>query len=142
MALTAYSTTSQVVSAGSPIVYNTSENSNPCVISYSNGSSTITLKRAGKYLIGFTGTATATETAGGTITIHLYKNGNEVNGFEASQTVADSTSVVSLSQTPFVVRVNPNCCAVTDNVPTSITVQNDGASATFTNANITITKLS
>jgi hypothetical protein len=142
MALTAVSTVSQTVNTNSPVVYNTSENSNPCVISYSNGSSTITLKRAGKYLIGFTGTATTVATAGGTVTMHLYANGTEVNGFEASQSATADTVIMNLSQTPFMIRVNPNCCAITDNVPVSITIQNDGTPATFTNANITVTKLS
>lgn len=142
MALTAVSTVSQTVNTSSPVIYNTSENSNPCVISYSNGTSTVTLKRAGKYLIGFTGTASAVATAGGTVTMHLYANGTKVNGFEASQSATTSTAVMNLVQTPFVVRVNPNCCAVTNNVPVSLTVQNDGTPATFSNANITVTKLS
>ena len=74
--------------------------------------------------------------------MHLYANGTEVSGFEASQSATADTVIMNLAQTPFMIRVNPNCCAITDNVPVSITVQNDGTPATFTNANITVTKLS
>lgn len=81
----------------------------------------------GIYEITFNGIAT---TAG---TVQLYVNGQEVNGATSIGTTLAFTALI---------QVNPNCCAVTNNLPARIQVINDGAAAlTLTNVALTIIKV-
>lgn len=142
MALTTFSNTTQTVNTGSAVVFTTNYNSNSCTVRHSAGSSAISLHRAGWYLVDFTATASTVATAGGTATFHLYGNDTQIEGFEASQSATADTVIMNLSQSQFMVRVSPNCCAVTNNIPLNLTIQNDGTPVTITNANVTVTKLS
>ena len=81
----------------------------------------------GIYEITFNGTATAAGTA------QLYVNGEEINGAISTGTTLSFTALI---------QVNPNCCAVTNNLPARIQVINDGAAAlTLTNVALTIIKV-
>lgn len=81
----------------------------------------------GIYEITFNGTTTA---AG---TVQLYVNGEEVNGATSIGTTLAFTALI---------QVNPNCCAVTNNLPARIQVINDGEAAlTLTNVALTIIKV-
>lgn len=81
----------------------------------------------GIYEITFNGTATAAGTA------QLYVNGEEINGAISTGTTLSFTVLI---------QVNPNCCAVTNNLPARIQVINDGATAlTLTNVALTIIKV-
>ena len=81
----------------------------------------------GIYEITFNGTATADGT------VQLYVNGEEINGAISTGTTLSFTALI---------QVNPNCCAVTNNLPARIQVINDGAAAlTLTNVALTIIKV-
>lgn len=88
---------------------------------------TLTIGCPGIYEITFNGTATAAGTT------QLYVNGEEVNGAASTGTTLSFTALI---------QVNPNCCAVTNNLPARIQVINDGAAAlTLTNVALTIIKV-
>lgn len=141
MALTTYTNTSQTVATGGNVIFNLKNDTNSCIIQHTNGTSVVNLNKPGWYLIDFTATGSLVSTTGGTATFHLYLNGNITNGFEASASSADDTTVLNLSQTSFLVRVVPNCAAISTNCPVAVTIRNDGANTILTNTNLTVTKL-
>lgn len=89
--------------------------------------STITINCPGIYEVTFNGTASA---AG---EVQLTLNGLNVEGAIANGTTLTFTVLVG---------VNPNCCAVTDNLPARLQVVNTGeAAVTLTNVGITVIKV-
>jgi hypothetical protein len=61
-----------------------------------------------------------------------------LNGEEVSGALAEGTSLAFTA----LIRINPNCCAITDNLPATLQVLNEGAAAlTLTNAALTIVKV-
>ena len=88
---------------------------------------TLTIGCPGIYKITFNGTATAAGTA------QLYVNGEEMNGAISTGTTLAFTALI---------QINPNCCAVTNNLPARIQVINGGTAAlTLTNVALTIIKV-
>lgn len=141
MALTTYTNTSQTVASGGNVIFNLKNDTKSCIIEHINGTAVTTLNKPGWYLVNFTTTGSLVSTTGGTSTFHLYLNGDLIPGFEASASAIDDTVVLNFAQTSFLVRVSPNCQAVSDNCPASLTIRNDGASIILANANLTVTKL-
>ena len=97
---------------------------------------TIQLKHTGLYFVTFNATLSTTETEG-SLSAQLQVNGVDYPGALASSGVTESNSL-SFSA---LVKVLPNCCAVPDNLPASITVVNTGVDAIYTNAALTIIKV-
>ena len=63
----------------------------------------------------------------------MLANGEEIDGAVSTGTTLTFTALI---------QVNPNCCAVTNNLPARIQVINDGAAAlTLTNVALTIIKV-
>lgn len=88
---------------------------------------TIQLNCPGVYEISFNGTAAV---AG---VVQLYLNGEAIPGALANG--------VSLAFTALI-KVNPNCCAITDNLPGRIQVKNnDDGELTLNNVALTIVKV-
>lgn len=121
-----YSISDQTVAAAGPIEFTTLglvKNKN--IIQKTN--TTLQFNCPGIYLVSFDATASA---AG---EVQLYLNGEEVPG-----ALAEGTSLAFT----VLIQVNPNCCAVTNNLPARIQVINDGAAAlTLTNVALTIIKV-
>lgn len=67
-------------------------------------------------------------------------NGNVYAGAEATQTSESTTDVANLSFTALI-RVLPNCCAIDDNLPTTLTLVNTGIAATISNVAMTVVRL-
>ena len=121
-----YSISDQTVAAAGPIEFTTLglvKNKN--IIRKTN--TTLQFNCPGIYLVSFNATASA---AG---EVQLYLNGEEVPG-----ALAEGTSLAFTA----LIRINPNCCAITDNLPATLQVLNEGAAAlTVTNAALTIVKV-
>lgn len=76
--------------------------------------------------------------------VYLIQNSLEVAnvpaGAEATQTSESTTDIAHLSFTTLV-RVLPNCCAITNNNPLTLTVVNTGIATTVSNAAMTVVKV-
>lgn len=121
--LEAYSL-NQAVGADAAIPFNNVSIQKGCTAKL-NGVSTIELNKAGVYMVAFDGTASASTL------VQLYKDGVAQ---PQAQSTGTNVSFVTLVQVPN----NNNCnCASS---PTNIRIMNETA-GTFTNANITVTKV-
>lgn len=129
-----YTSTSQAVAADGNILLNTTGIQTGCTAKNA-GNGVLTLNRPGFYMIDFSGTATGD----GAVTAQLFVNGTAYAGATATET-GTGTGSVNISF-PAIVQVEPNTCNDTNNCPLSITIQNTGVAATYTNAVVTITKL-
>ena len=88
---------------------------------------TVNIYCPGVYEVNFYGTATA---AG---TVQLQLNGEDVVG-----ALSEGTTLVFT----VLVQINPNCCAITTNLPARLQVINTGdAALTLSNAGITVVKV-
>lgn len=121
-----YTVNSQMIEADEPLSFTTVGMRKNRITNQST-ETTIQLNCPGVYEVTFNGTASAAAT------VQLYLNGEAVSGALSNG--------VSLAFTALV-KVNSNCCAITDNLPARIQVINiDEAAATLTNVAITIIKV-
>jgi hypothetical protein len=134
--INAYSLISQAVAADGTLNFDTTRVLTGCTVKHADGTPTFTLTKPGYYYVTFDGTIT--DTTAGIVTVQLLNGGVAVPGAEASITNAATTDERSFSFTT-IVRVLPSCCAI-DNT-TTLTVANTGIAATYSIANINITKL-
>lgn len=121
-----YTNSSQTISENVPISFTTVGLRKNWITTQST-EATIQLNCPGIYEVSFNGTAADTGI------VQLYLNGEAVPGALANG--------VSLAFTALV-KVNPNCCAITDNLPARVQVLNvDDADLTLTNVALTIVKV-
>ena len=132
----AYSLNDQLVAVDGLLDFDTNRIATGCTVKHVDGTPSFTLTKPGYYYITFNGTIT--NTAAGIVTVELLNGGVTVPGAEASITNAAVTDERSFSFAT-IVRVLPSCCAI-DNT-TTLTVANTGIAATYSVANINITKL-
>lgn len=133
--ISAYTLTDQVVAVDGLLDFDTNRIATGCTVKHIDGTPAFTLTKPGYYYITFNGTVT---NATGIVTVELLNGGVAVPGAEASVTTAATTDERSFSFAT-IVRVLPSCCAI-DNT-TILTVANTGIAATYSVANINITKL-
>ena len=133
--ISSYNNTSQEVAINGLLTFTTDRILTGCTATR-NGQ-TFQLNKPGYYYVTFNADGAAT-TAVGDIVVVLQNNGVTIPGAIATftTTVADDATNLAFST---IIRVPPSCCAV-DNTA-NLTLVNTGVAATFTNANINITKL-
>lgn len=136
--LDTYNTASQTLSASGAVAFATNRVQTGCVATHAAGSTTISLNRPGLYKVDFNCDA-ATTTAAGNIAFQLQVNGNAFPGAKGTFYSAAPVNVGNIAFSA-IVPVAPNCCAATQNVPTSLTVLASAAS-TVTNAEIVVCKV-
>jgi hypothetical protein len=134
--INAYTITDQIVAIDGLLDFNTNRVLTGCTVKHVDGTPTFTLTKPGYYYVTFNGTIT--NTAAGIVTVELLNGGIAVPGAEASITNAATTDERSFGFST-IIRVLPSCCAI-DNT-TTLTVANTGIAATYSVANINITKL-
>ena len=134
--INSYSLISQAVAADGTLNFDTTRVLTGCTVKHTDGTPTFTLTKPGYYFVTFNGTIT--DTAAGNVTVQLLNGGIAVPGATASTTVAATTDEHSVTFAT-IIRVLPSCCAI-DNT-TNLTVANTGIAATYSVANINITKL-
>ena len=134
--ISAYSLTNQLVAIDGLLDFDANRVVTGCTVKHVDGTPSFTLTKPGYYYITFNGTIT--NTAAGIVTVELLNGGVAVPGAAASITNAAVTDERSFSFAT-IVRVLPSCCAI-DNT-TTLTVANTGIAATYSVANINITKL-
>lgn len=130
-----YSLDSQTVNANSDVVLNTNGVKCSCDgITHIAGTPTITISKAGTYIVSVNLDATSATT--GTSQFSLYNNGTAVKGALATTTVATANNIDNYSFTA-AIRVLPSC-PVIDNIA-QLTVVNTGANAAIvSNAAVTV----
>lgn len=133
-----YSITAQTAASNSNLNFNVNSVLTGCTVSHSAGAPSIQLKRPGYYMVHFDASAAATAT--GDVTVQLNGNGSAIPGAISTINSTAATDIGNLSFTA-IVQVLPNCCAIQSNSPLTLTVENTGVEATYSNAAITITRL-
>lgn len=135
-----YSNTDQTVAVNGVVALGNNGVSTCGCISHSAGAGSVSLQRAGYYRITVNADAANTTATAGNITLQLYSNGTAYAGAEATQTSESTTDVANLSFTALI-RVLPNCCAIGNNLPTTLTLVNTGIAATISNVAMTVVRL-
>lgn len=121
-----YSVSSQTLAADTPVSFTTVGLRKDRTATQST-ETTIQLNCPGIYEISFNGTASTTGI------VQIYLNGEAVPG-----AIANGVSLACDA----LVRVNPNCCAITDNLPARIQIVNiTGSELTLSNVALTIVKV-
>lgn len=133
--LNSYNTTTQEILTDGVITFTTDRILTGCTVTR-NGSS-FQLNRSGYYFVSFNATGATTDTAGDLIVV-LRNNSVDIPGATATFYSEADTNVGTLTFST-IIRVPPSCCAI-DNTAV-LTIVNTGVGATYSNANITITKL-
>ena len=133
--INSYTITSQPIAVDDTLNFNVSRILTGCTVNRVDGSPSFTLTKPGYYYVTFN--ADVLGTAAGDVTAELINGSVAVPGATATTTIAvGETANIAFAT---IVRVLPSCAAI-DNT-TILTVLNSGVAATYTNANINITKL-
>lgn len=135
--LNTYTNTSQTVTTGANIRFDNINVLDGCSIDFNAGTTSITLEKAGVYLVTIDATVSDAGTPG-SVGLQINRNGAGVNGATSRVVTTASTDVYPLGVSTLV-KVLPSCCAV-DNT-TVLTISNIGLSAIYANANLTVVKL-
>ena len=133
--INSYTSTSQTVLTNALINFNINAVKTGCTVTHAEGTPTFSLNRPGLYYVAFN--ADALPTAAGDLVVQLRSNNELVPGAIAT-TTGTTTSTESLSFSR-IIQVKPSCCSIDNSV--NLTVINSGVGATYSNANIVITKL-
>lgn len=133
--INSYTITNQIVTTNDTLNFNVTKVLTGCTVKHAEGSPSFTLTKPGYYYITFNADILGTDA--GDVTAELINGSVAVPGATATTTIAvDDTASIAFAT---IVRVLPSCAAI-DNT-TTLTVLNSGVGATYTNANINITKL-
>ena len=134
-----YTATSQTLNNGVAIPFNDNGVQTGCSIKHSAGTPSFTLCRPGQYVVHFNANVANATAESGIVSATLYVNGVAYPGAIAANTSAGTTDIGNIAFT-VAVDVLPNCCAIRTNLPTTITVNNTGLQATYSNVALTITR--
>lgn len=134
--ISSYSSTIQTVAVDEALEFDINRISTGCTVKHADGTPSFVLTKPGYYYVFFN--ATVTDTAAGVITVQLQNGTVAIPGAVASTTIAADTDEETISFAT-IVRVLPSCCAI-DNT-TTLTFVNTGAEATYSVANVNVTKL-
>lgn len=133
--INSYTSTSQTILTNALINFNINAVKTGCTVTHAEGTPTFSLNRPGLYYVAFN--ADALPTAAGDLVAQLRSNNELVPGAIATITgTTTSTENLSFSR---IIQVKPSCCSIDNSV--NLTVINSGVGATYSNANIVITKL-
>ena len=133
--INSYSTTSRTIETESAITFDVNRIITGCTVTHIEGTPSFKLNKSGYYFVNFNCDVSG---AAGDVVVQLLSNGNAVPGAEGTSTLAAATDNVNLSFSS-IIKVLPSCSAI-DNLQT-LTFNNAGLEATFTNVNVVITKL-
>lgn len=111
-----------------------------CSISHSQNTNTISLNKAGFYKVTFSGTVANTTSTGGYAVIEARTNGKLYEGGKKTTFTSGTSDLRNVSFT-IGVHIRPNCCQVTNNVPTILTFVNTGIEANYTEVDVVVEKI-
>ena len=134
--INSYTNTTQTFNTNEILTFATNKIISGCSVVHTEGTGSFLLKKPGYYYIFFNASGAA-ETAGN-ITVQLLNNGEVVPGAVTSGYSAANANAEALGFST-ILKVLPSCACI-DNSAT-ISLQNTGVEATFSNLNIIITKI-
>jgi hypothetical protein len=102
----------------------------------SSESDTVTINDPGFYKLTYSLTANAADV--GVVTLDLVVNGSSV--YTVSEYLGTAEQPVNITL-PYTIRVMPNTCGVTTNLPTTIQFKNNGVALTGVSSNLIIEKI-
>lgn len=137
--LNTYNITSQTVAVNGSLIFSNNQYQTGCSTLHTPGSTTIEIHGPGTYLLTFNGTAAATAAATEPITVQLFNGTTAIPGAVASELSATDTDIVNLAFGT-IIQIRPSCPSIS-NIG-YLTVQNIGIEANFTNANLSLIKIS
>lgn len=135
-----YSNTAQTPAINGVLTFANNAISTCSCVSHSAGSGSVALQGTGYYLVSVNATVANTTATSGDITLQLYVNGVAYPGATGTKTSTATTDSGTISFTTLV-RVLPNCCAITSNNPLTLTVVNTGIASSVSNAAMTVVKV-
>lgn len=139
--LYAYTNSDTTVAVNGLLPINTVGIQTGCTVTATPGSTTINLNRPGFYKVDFSAAGATSSTTAGAITVAMRTNGVLYPGATSSDNSASATDFGSVSFSA-IVQVEKQCgCSCHSTAPTSLTFINTGIAATFTNIEVTVTKL-
>lgn len=133
-----YNTNEQNLNTNSIIVFTTDEVMTGCTVTHTEGTGMFVLSKPGYYYVTVTGDFAATAEETDPISIQLYNGANTLTAATASELSTSDTDIVNLTINA-IIKVEPSCCIVNNNV--RLNVVNTGVAATAFNTTITITKI-
>lgn len=133
--INSYINTSKIVASEGVITFDINRVLTGCTVTHVEGTPSFKLNKPGYYFVSFNADVSG---ATGEVVVQLLSNETSIPGAEGSVSLAAVTDVSNLNFST-IVKVLPSC-AVIDNLQT-LTFLNAGVDATFTNANVVITKL-
>ena len=134
-----YSTSDQTVAVNATILFENNGVVSGRCSTHSAGTGAFSLNGPGFYLVHFNGDVSAA--TAGDVVVQLYLNGELYEGAEATTTITTATTETDNIGFEAIVKVLPNCCAIVDNLPATLTIRNTGIEALFSNAAVTIVKI-
>ena len=107
---------------------------------YSNTSTGVTLQRSGVYKV--TATLVGTGTEAGDVTVQLFSNGSPVAGAISTQTITTAdTEFRTFTIDTFILVNNGEVLGYNSTLAQTLTLENTGVGATFTNVVLNIVKV-
>ena len=134
-----YNDKEQTLAQNTPVVYSVDAIKTGTTVTHAAGTSTFVLNKPGYYYVTVTAIGSASATSTDPIVLALYNGASQIAGAVASELSTETTDIVDLTINT-IIPVRPSCCAVDNTV--NLIVINTGVEAVYTNATITITKLS
>lgn len=110
-----------------------------CTATLAPGTNVVLLNRPGFYKVDFSAVGANSTATAGAITVAMRTDGNAYPGATSSNSSASATDIANLSFSA-IVQVPKECCDC-NNAPTSLTFINTGVAATFSNIQVSVTKL-
>lgn len=135
--LDTYTNTPQTIAADGILIFNINRVQTGCTATHAPGTGAISLNKPGFYIVHFNGDAAESGTAGN-ITVQLFRNGVLVPAAEATETSSATTDIANMSFET-IVKVTPDCLSCGNSI--SLTFENTGVGAVFSNVEVVVTKL-
>ena len=128
----------RTVKENTNIVFDNKTIQTGCTVSANEPTNTITLKRAGIYLVQFNAIISNTTSTSETVGIIMERNGVDIPEAQTRATPSSTGDLVSVSFNTLV-RVNPSCCAVDNTTRLQFKVTDSDTLVYF--ANVVVSKL-
>lgn len=134
--ISSYNSASQTLAVNDLLAFNTDRIKTGCTVEHLEGGTTFKLIKPGYYYITFNAVVTGADA--GNVSVQLQNGSVVVPGALASASSAAATDVNNLSFAT-IIKVAPSCCMIDNTVTLSLI--NNGLAATYSVANLNITKL-
>lgn len=135
-----YNNTTQTVAQNGAVNYLVNSVQTGCTATHTPNTAQISLNKCGIYAVFINADVANTTATAGDVKLQLYGNGVALDGLSGTNTTTSTTDIENIAFSGLV-KVAPDTCSNTSNVPYYLTVVNTGIEATISNAAITVKKV-